>query len=36
MVPLMNYTTLSGVPISQLMGMEKIEEIINQTPQRRW
>jgi malate dehydrogenase len=31
MVPLMNYTTLSGVPISQLMGMEKIEEIINRT-----
>jgi malate dehydrogenase len=31
MVPLMNYTTLSGVPISQLLPLAKIEEIINRT-----
>ena len=31
MVPLMNYTTLSGVPIRQLLPDEKINEIINRT-----
>ncbi len=31
MVPLMNYTTLSGVPISQLLATSKIDEIINRT-----
>jgi len=31
MVPLMNYTTLSGVPIRQLLPDEKLYEIINRT-----
>lgn len=31
MVPLMKYTTLSGVPVSQLLSEEKIKEIINRT-----
>jgi len=31
MVPLMNYTTLSGVPIRQLLSDEKLNEIINRT-----
>ncbi len=31
MVPLMKYTTLSGVPISQLLSDSKIEEIITRT-----
>jgi len=31
MVPLMNYTTLSGVPIRQLLPDEKLHEIINRT-----
>lgn len=31
MVPLMNYTTLSGVPIRQLLSDEKLTEIINRT-----
>lgn len=31
MVPLMNYTTLSGVPIRQLISEEKLTEIINRT-----
>jgi len=31
MVPLMNYTTLSGVPIRQLLPDDKLHEIINRT-----
>ncbi len=31
MVPLMKYTTLSGVPITQLLPKERIEEIMNRT-----
>ena len=31
MVPLMKYTTLSGVPINQLLSLSKIDEIINRT-----
>jgi malate dehydrogenase len=31
MVPLVNYTTVSGVPIKQLLPLEKINEIINRT-----
>jgi malate dehydrogenase len=31
MVPLLRYTTLSGVPVSQLLSNSKIDEIINRT-----
>lgn len=33
MVPLMKYTTLSGVPVSQLLSKQKVDEIINRTRQ---
>jgi malate dehydrogenase len=31
MIPLVDYTTVSGIPIRKLLGMEKIEQIIQKT-----